>query len=184
MGAANHQMAATFWREWQARYGAVPPLAHCLRPDDSGHNWIRFHALPFAQRYAENANEHREILRRAERLAAEMLGTGSACWLVHFGTRRWPSPAPHTNLVVPEPDEGFDWVGRVTQSHWRPSRFTRLLADIASDRTGPILWMNRETGAIFAPYDGGFDLFPASADVREQLRERYADWLSDRPDGL
>jgi len=179
MGAANRQTAATFWKEWQSRYGEVGPIAHQLRRAAAGHTWVRFYALPFGKRYAESAAEHREVLRRAELLAIALLGTRAACWLV-----QWQVLPLQANLSLPEPEDDFDWLGRVTQSNWQPGRFTRLLTDVANDRAGPLLWINRESGAIFAPYDGGFDLFPASTTERDRMRERYADWLSDRPDGL
>ncbi|WP_457644891.1 DUF3885 domain-containing protein [Rhizobium ruizarguesonis] len=33
-----------------------------------------------------------------------------------------------------------------------------ILLAIADDKTGPTMWMDRKTGKIFAPYDGGFDV--------------------------
>lgn len=185
MGAANRQTAATFWKEWQSRYGEVGPIAHQLRRAAAGHTWVRCYALPSGKRYAESAAEQREILRRAELLATALLGIGIACWLVQWQTLPLQASLRlQHNLRLPEPEDDFDWLGRVTQSNWQPGRFTRLMTDVANDRAGPLLWINRESGAIFAPYDGGFDLFPASLTERGRLQECYADWLSDHPDGL
>ncbi len=40
------------------------------------------------------------------------------------------------------------------------------------------------SGAIFSPYDGGFDLFPHSQSEVESLKAEWVDWLCLRPDGL
>jgi len=44
--------------------------------------------------------------------------------------------------------------------------------------------MNQNSNAIFAPYDGGFDLFPPSQLDVEHMRELHPEWLSSYPDGL
>ena len=41
-----------------------------------------------------------------------------------------------------------------------------------------------ETGSVYAPYDGGADLFFPTGWERDLARERYDGWLSSRPDGL
>jgi hypothetical protein len=44
--------------------------------------------------------------------------------------------------------------------------------------------MSRKTGKIFAPYDGGFDLFPSPGEEVAQLKSRFSEWLSSHPEGL
>ncbi len=46
------------------------------------------------------------------------------------------------------------------------------------------MWISSSTGAVFAPYDGGFDLFLPDAGMALELRRRHPDWLSDHPLGL
>ena len=147
MGAASRHTAETFRREWQTCYGDVGSIGHHLRVSGAGRHWVRFYALPFGQRYAETVAERDEILRRAHSLGPEVLKTGAACWLVEWQA----TPVRRADLVLPDPDNGFDWFGRVRQSTWKEGRFTRLLTHVANDRAGPLLWMNRETGASSLP---------------------------------
>lgn len=67
---------------------------------------------------------------------------------------------------------------------WRPGAFDELLSEVADDETGSTLWMSQVNGAIFAPYDGGFDLFSRSRVEIEQMRVSHENWLSTYPGGL
>jgi hypothetical protein len=62
--------------------------------------------------------------------------------------------------------------------------FDKLLTAIADDEVDFVFWMNRENGAIFAPYDGGFDLFPSTDAQVDELKKSYPDWLSSHSQGL
>jgi hypothetical protein len=46
------------------------------------------------------------------------------------------------------------------------------------------MWVSATTGAVFAPYDGGTDLFLPTADDVASLKREFSDWLSDHPGGL
>lgn len=67
---------------------------------------------------------------------------------------------------------------------WQGGVFDKVLKDVADDATGPTLWCDREYGRVFAPYDGGFDLFPISMAEVAELKARHKDWLSKEPSGL
>jgi hypothetical protein len=58
-----------------------------------------------------------------------------------------------------------------------------VLVAIAEDRLRA-LWLETNSGEIYAPYDGGADLILADPGRRDALAGRYRDWLSARPDGL
>jgi len=77
-------------------------------------------------------------------------------------------------------EEGDDGVFAIYAApvRWGDLRFVPLLREIAMDAAqSSWLWMSNRTGAIFAPYDGGADLFlPTAAEV-VQARARWADWL-------
>lgn len=60
---------------------------------------------------------------------------------------------------------------------WQPGRFDKLLLQIYKDYFIRPLWMNAETGALFAPYHAGIDVaMPTSADLM-RLIDKYRDWL-------
>lgn len=180
----------SFQREWSHHHSKTTPLAHQLRLDGR-RPWVRFHALPDSKRYADDEAEEREILRRANALGAEVLDVSADCWLVECRIEEYSTPywkptrlAPGTTLRYLEPEEDFHWSAKVTETRWESGAFDNLLGETARDQTGPTLWMNRANGAIFAPYDGGFDIFPSSWNEVERLKQRYSNWLSSHPQGL
>lgn len=182
------QIAADFSRDWARHVGTTGPLAHHLR--QSGLlPWIRFHALPMSKRYEETAKEKQTILARADELATEILGEKADCWLVECRKGRLGRPfmtrvKGHSVLDIAEPEDDYIWTAHVSPARWKAGSARRLLWQVAQDRTGPTLWINRTSGAIFAPYDGGFDLFPASLQHVEALRQKHSNWLSNEPGGL
>lgn len=184
----ENQTAAAFASDWAQHIGATGPLAHHLRAERL-RPWLRFHALPNSKRDAETPEEKNIILSRADELATDMLGHGSECWLVECrGDTDSQRLATKTKgiaaLKITELDDDFEWTAYVCPIKWKTGSSRRLLWQIAKDLTGPTLWFKRANGAIFAPYDGGFDLFPTSHAHVQTLRHKYADWLSDHPDGL
>jgi hypothetical protein len=76
------------------------------------------------------------------------------------------------------------WCANVSEIHWRQGTLDSILLAIADEKTGPTMWMNQQTGKIFAPYDGGFDVFVSSPEEVGLLRAQFGDWLSDHPEGL
>jgi hypothetical protein len=59
-----------------------------------------------------------------------------------------------------------------------------VLSDVANALLGPFLIVSEATGRVYAPYDGGADLFLSSESERDQYREKYSAWLSAHPSGL
>lgn len=180
-----------FRAEWTHHHNGLPPVAWLLRKSPAL-PWVRFHALPESKRYAENEAETQEILRRANLLADSTLGHQASCWLVtasyfHVDADPDPDPDPMSVWQIADPDD-LDgkgvWRFHATPVIWRRRESDALLLEIADDRSFSILWLNRLSGAIFAPYDGGFDLFPGSSAQVAALRARYSDWLSADPNGL
>ncbi|WP_374382378.1 hypothetical protein [Dongia sp.] len=183
-------MAAMFGCEWTEVYGDHKPAGWMLRQAGSL-PWVRFHSLPESKRYPANGEEEEIILSRAETLGDVILGEGAACWQVECRLKELIRPRttlPATGVIsstfADDEDRDLIWNVYVSQVIWRRETLTPILLAIAHDRVGPTLWMSRETGKIFAPYDGGFDLFPASSDEVIQLKSHFAGWLSSHPEGL
>ena len=85
-------------------------------------------------------------------------------------------------------DEGDDavatWNVMAARVRWKQGGFDNALLRIADERAAPTLWISAESGAVFAPYDGGVDMFLPSEAEAKDLRSKYADWLSSHPDGM
>ncbi|HEY0084431.1 MAG TPA: hypothetical protein VGB65_00830 [Allosphingosinicella sp.] len=184
-----------FEEEW-ARYRAgCPPIAWMLRAYDAV-PWLRFHALPESKRYPESKAERAIVLSRANELGERVLGPGTSTWQIEtlFKMPAEADAMPATTRVsgagelageVPDPDNpGERWEYYITESRWRAGAFDRLLIEITKVRPKRIMWFSRQNGAAFAPYDGGFDIFPSSFEDIAALKRDYADWLSPHPGGL
>ncbi|MGA0544733.1 DUF3885 domain-containing protein [Brevundimonas sp. VNH65] len=198
---------ARFEQAWESFYPGHHPIGWMLR-DEGAQHWVRFHSLPESKRYPDTDEERTVLLARQNALAAEVIG-GGPCWLVqtHWttlpGDLDWPDQHDSfwatreygleyvsefirkDDADAHEPDREPDRPWRVYsgQTDWSPGRFDHLLLSIADDEAGPTLWMGI-TGQIFAPYDGGVDLFLSSPAAVEAMRKQYADWLSGHPSGL
>jgi hypothetical protein len=185
-----------FERDWRKYYGGVQPLSYALRTCDHL-NWVRFHSLPAGKRYADNAEEWNVILQRQAILAAEILGAAGSCWLVvtvpeavayRLTGKSLPTELEEAYRFQDRDgvygDEDLIWIVAVAPVTWSVHTFEPLLRDIADDEGPRALWMSRTNGSVFAPYDGGVDPFPVETAQRDDLKMRYADWRSARPDGL
>lgn len=187
---------------WEHRWGLNPEDVGNLRPNSD--RWVRFHSLPGSKQYADDEAEYQEILRR-HRVLLEELASGEAA-----GTRlvvvvgSWsttPVPAPLDAVTAgalpgaqygwtvlrDEPDQDDDglwdhyYVDRLEPEGPVLDALLRVVADcwgmdVVIAPPG-LEW-------LYVPYDGGADVYAASAADRNALRDRHADWLSSHPDGL
>ncbi len=177
--------AKRFKSDWGAHHNGRQPLGYVLRQDPSL-PWVRFHALPDSQRYAASDEEMDVILARGNSLASVLFGRLKRCWII---TSRWDDErgpgvaAGHWREDDTDP-ESLVWNFFVRESEWAEGHFDDDLEDLADDAPYYIVWFEPDSGKVFAPYDGGFDLFAPSIKEVAKLRARFGDWLSDRNDGL
>lgn len=94
-------------------------------------------------------------------------------------TREWKLDFAF-EIIEDDGEEGRPWRVHAAQARWAPGRFDDLLLSIADEKAGPTLWMGTD-GAIFAPYDGGVDLFLPDAEAVQRLAARHPDWLPTHP---
>jgi hypothetical protein len=85
-------------------------------------------------------------------------------------------------MTADDPDEPLQFFG--LQVTWRKHTFDQLIRAVADDKTGPVLLANPAARAIYAPYDGGADLFFSSAAETKVARSKFQSWLSIREDGM
>jgi hypothetical protein len=184
-------MPHPFIHEWHSRFGsALPAGFHCRRV--LADRWLRVHSLPGSKRYAETEAEHAELLRRQNTVATYTLGEDAGCVIVvtRFGNvTQWQSsdeiPLGGTpEHVLSAQEDGDEYQFFALPVVWREGVFNELIVAVANDRTGPVLFANMQQGCIYAPYDGGADLFFPTAAAALTGRSRFKPWLSDRADGL
>jgi len=170
-----------FLKEWNLAHPGAEPMGWKLR--ETSIPWVRFHALPGSKRYAESDSERATILSRANMLGTKLLGDGNPCWVVEARADDIDGQGDFIGSYREEPDAPL-WRYHVRAEEWLNGKFDSEIAAIADDGPAYMLWICRESSAIFAPYDGGFDLFPNSQERMLLLRAAHKDWLSDREDGL
>lgn len=177
-----------FGRGWSSFYGDRRPLSWLLREDKSL-PWVRFHSLPNSKRYPDNETEKGIILSRAYSLGDAILGADAYCWQIECRSLSQAPPRSRTTLIDAvvttfADDEENLWCANVLDAHWRQGALDLILLAIANDTTEPTMWMDRQSGRLFAPYDGGFDIFVSSLVEVQLLRAQFAEWLSESPEGL
>ncbi len=173
-----------FWTDWRKFHGELWPVGWALRQSQLL-PWLRLHALPESKRYAQNHAEQRIILDRAYELAEHIIGESELCWQVTASYGNWLPSSENVMLIDDENEHEasglhFDAIS----VQWGRGAYDAILTDIADDKTPHILWFGPSKGSIFAPYDGGFDLFPRSHKHVEDYRNLYSEWLSKHPEGL
>lgn len=176
--------AEQFRRDWAQYYPTCLPLGWMLRGRVRA-PWVRFHALPGSKRYADDQAEGSIILLRANALADWLLGKDEWCWVIEGATDDLVAGG-EVALSGRETDDPEDpvWSFYVRHERWRTGASNAKLLSIADDEPRRAVWMRCDNGAVFAPYDGGFDLFPATWEAVHQLKAEWPAWLSDHPAGL
>lgn len=170
--------------EWAKLHSDRQPIGWMLRKDQTL-PWLRLHALPDSKRYAENDTELGVILSRANEIGNKLLGSEAPCWMIEARADQIVGTGEYAGQFAEDDDsDGMVWRYFVQSVDWQAGAFNRVLADIANDGPYYVVWMARNGGALFAPYDGGFDLFPSSLEQVETLKSDWSDWLSSHPEGL
>ncbi|MCC2320700.1 DUF3885 domain-containing protein [Cellulomonas xiejunii] len=182
---------------WADRWPGTRPISHTLRVSD---RWVRFHSLPDSQRYPDDEAGYAEVLRRhravLDELAVRDGGPGRDVLVVTCSWSQSPVPLPRSAPVaatfpssrywmsVDDP-EGEVWAHLyVDVVGLDDPRLERLLRIVADGQTAGVLILASDLTWLYAPYDGGADVYPATLEHREQLRAAHTDWLSSTASGL
>ncbi|GKS83563.1 hypothetical protein AVMA1855_05445 [Acidovorax sp. SUPP1855] len=182
---------------WHSEFGEIAPRGHLLRRALSA-QWVRFHSLPESKRYAESLDEYAEIEHRHCLVASALFSDNEPLYVFRaLGEEaRLRGKAKHqlagrqfreaVAVMQPESlgqDEEDRMYVRALVSHWKPDFFEAAIRLLADWKVVGITFVSPATKNIFCPYDGGMDVFTRSI-APEELRARFTDWLSPRPDGL
>lgn len=177
-------LAADFRAEWALHHRTLLPIGWLLR-QERNLAWVRFHALPNSKRYAENDQDRSIILSRANTLGDRLLGLGNLCWFIEARMDKSEGSGELAMEAAEDDDpESTVWRFFVRSEAWEPGKYDGKLLSIADDESSRAVWMRRDNGSVFAPYDGGFDLFPSTWHEVDGLKSAGRDWLSNHPEGL
>ncbi|MDH6484328.1 hypothetical protein [Streptomyces sp. SAI-127] len=146
-----------------------------------------------SQRYAEDDSEHTVVLERYNTVLDELFAGADVYVITPLWTTEAEVPSSQavteywrSLLVEDDPDPEFRTYCHLFAARrpWRRGCIDELLRDIADDKVAGVLITDTRMQRIHHPYDGGADVFLATPDERDRMRDRHADWLSRHPSGL
>jgi hypothetical protein len=183
---------------WETAWPQAQPQGQRLRCQFP-QQWVRFHSLPGGKRYATSPDEQREVLRR-HTAVLDWLSDGSRegdllviaeDWGPEdmaggWSRRELPDTWPWRVFTSHDDDDEdqrphntYFWVKSISSTHE-----VQHLLDLAADYRADFIVCDIGSRWIFAPYDGGADVFLPDEATRDTLEALHPDWLPDRSDGL
>ncbi|MFC9842869.1 hypothetical protein ACFWFF_02230 [Streptomyces sp. NPDC060223] len=149
--------------------------------------------MPESKRYADDESEYTVVLERYNTVLDELFAGADVYVITPLWTTEAevPSSQPVTGywqslLVEDDPDPEFRTYCHLFAARrpWRRGCIDESLRDIADDKVAGVLITDTRMQRIHHPYDGGADVFLATSEERDRVRDRHADWLSRHPSGL
>ncbi|WP_043970528.1 MULTISPECIES: DUF3885 domain-containing protein [Acinetobacter] len=197
-------MSYSFQSQWDLFYPNKLPISHLLK-HYFPQSWLRIHSLPESKRYADTAAEYELLLDRHNKIITDCFGDDTSIFIVsghyfsHSRNNKAYEPAfilpyqfhleQEINLTQANPeyydgeDEDHFFRPCTVEVTWQTNQHNDLLKKIADDELRAFM-ISFEQNIIVAPYDGGIDFIIFDEVKRNDLRNKYQDWLSPRADGL
>ena len=192
-----------FQNLWTLNYPDTVPISYLFKHDYSN-RWFRIHSLPESKRYAENENEWEILLSRQNEIITDLFGLETPIIIV-TGEYNWGDNRQihitdeeeifksfsfvrldniEMNKIDPEQyDEPDIYRPAFAETVWKQKYHDKLLREIANDNTRAF-FVSFDKNIIVAPYDGGVDFILIDNQTRDNYKEKYKQWLSEREDGL
>ena len=175
---------------WKGEFGDIPPVGFILRQYFESH-WTRFHSLPESKRYPDSETEYAELLLRHSQVADVLFTESESVFLFRSslneqleGTEMGSIQSPGSSVPAFFPhDEDEHVLVRAEVTEWKPTFFDNLVRNVADEIERHIAFVSPKTRNIYAPYDGGLDVFSFSTSLAA-LKIRFGAWRSPRADQL
>ncbi len=171
-----------FEQFWAKKYPETPPINYLFK-HNLPERWVRFHSLPESKRYAETKAEWDILLQRQNDIIDYLISQNAEIKVVinsissgHFLFQMFD----FENIGVLIHDE-MTFQSFVTETTWQSGGLNPLLMEIADDSIRAFVIA---PDCIVAPYDGGVDVILKNIDAKNELKNIFSDWLSQREDGL
>ncbi|QKF82606.1 DUF3885 domain-containing protein [Halarcobacter ebronensis] len=155
---ANTEQTKNYKNWWYENYKRTAPVVYQIK-DIYPRRHLRIHSLPLSKQYAETDDEKKEILYRHNQIASEVLGDNAECI-----------------VFIPKKYLQYDDF-KINSMIWKSNSFNNYLLEIADDKIEFPLIVSLKTQNIYAPYDGGMDLFIINLTEKEKFIQKYWDWL-------
>jgi hypothetical protein len=178
---------SAFLQLWQSRYPQTPSVSHLFKQRLTD-RWARIHSLPKAKRYADTKAEWDILLHRQTTVMSDLLGDVTQVRMV-LNSYTASHPLPKMKPVAylgdfadeTDPESGERVHAHLVTVGLDGKSLTPLLKLVADDRLRAFFVGGN---CLIAPYDGGMDVILENAAVCREFKPKYAEWLSERADGL
>lgn len=184
---------------WELNYPEVLPIGYQLKWIYND-RWFRIHSLPKSKRYAQTSQEFQVILNRQNQLITDLVGKDKKMMmliglyndevlnqecqkLVGFKDFTLIERLKLHQLQPNQYEEETIYSVFVKIEKWQISKYNEILIAIASDEFRMML-IEPEKKTIIIPYDGGIDIIMEKPSLKNSMKIKYKDWLSEREDGL
>ncbi|MFT7620459.1 MAG: hypothetical protein ACI97A_004116 [Planctomycetota bacterium] len=180
---------------WEGCYPDAAPIGFLVKREYPT-LWLRIHSLPNAKRWPTEEAEWKTLLDRHYVCAAEVLKDGSECAVLVVDSAETTAEevSAHAGLgatfidlgplhedlwakkkgVFKEPMNLFG-----LGIKWQTGAHRQFLRAIADNKIKGLV-VELEAGCVYAPYDGGADLFYDSEEDRDEALKRHEAWLPPR----
>lgn len=175
---------------WFDAWQSVQPTGWALRGAFRD-RWVRIHSLTDSKRYPATPHDWSEMRSRHRHATSLLLRDGEQGFLISpracashevfagFGLR----PTLHCPEYLSDDHEPPDGPFHAAPFCWDFDSFIPILDAVAADATRA-LFASADASRIYAPYDGGADLFTRDPGQQAALRVTLKAFLSPRRDGL
>jgi hypothetical protein len=175
--------------QWNIAFPNSEPVAHLMRKRFAD-RWVRFHSLPESKRYPESEDEFGILIDRHHAVLNSLVRAGSKVILITTEFSRVggepppPKLMPNANLWRTFAMEEFAWHVYAQEISLNFAMLDPIIRTVAIDAVGEVMLIDPECRWIYHPYDGGMDLILEAPAARDELKMKFAEWLSRLPSGL
>lgn len=192
-----------FQNLWTLNYPDTVLISYLFKHEYSD-RWFRIHSLPESKRYADNENEWEILLSRQNEIITDLFGLETPIVIVtgeyNWGDNRQNHLTDEEEIFKPfsfvlldnielnkidaeQYDETDIYRPAFAQTVWIPNYHNKILREISNDKIRAF-FVSFDKNIIVAPYDGGVDFILKDKHTRDNYKEKYKPWLSEREDGL
>lgn len=183
--SAKQLLVVQFFKLWAKRYPGILPIGHSLSSAYKS-RWMRIHSLPDSKRYPSTDAEWAILLHRQNTLINYLVPQRAPIQMVI----NWIEPESHLfqscdplplGIIQEAPDEPA-YESFLIETTWENEPRNPILIMIADEQLSGVIIVAPD--CLIHPYDGGLDVIAKDPHTCHELKRKFKDWLSARPDGL
>ena len=153
--------------------------------------------MPESKRYPETVEEFETVRSRGIAVANRLLSSSSLDLFVSvYGEDTMKTAIPDSKVLesfhfdqvgsvnVSEDEDPYFLVTFKTEISNSSDYFGEIIESVAKEELTNAVIFDSTSGNVFAPYDGGIDIFVADQTEKNAIRAEFDEWLSKGPDGL